>query len=197
MAHRLGSGGFGIVWLCYDNVHKKWIAVKIMTANASEERREEKIYDHLRRRASPKELAESHLVVPLEEFWIEGPNGRHLCLVLPVLGGSVKQWRGGLEPRDEMMSRDLKKFCFQVTEAVRFLHRCGICHGDLKPANILLTVHGIEDMGKEELEELLGEPEAWEVETRSGDPPAPRGPEYIVCPPQEQWWKNTLTALSL
>lgn len=97
----------------------------------------------------------------------------------------------GLKPHEQQMSGNVQTFCFQVTEAVRFLHHSRICHGDLKPGNILLTVpSSIENMGREEMKELLGEPETWAVETRSGDPPAPRGPEYIVCPPQNYWWKK-------
>ncbi|TGJ88268.1 hypothetical protein E0Z10_g440 [Xylaria hypoxylon] len=149
VVHKLGSSGFGLVWLCYDTLHSKWRAVKIMTANHSKGGREGKIY-----------------------------------------GGPIDKWRMGLDPHDAQTATDVKEFCFQVTQAVRFLHKSGICHGDLKPGNILVTVKGIDDMGKKEMLELIGQPECWEVETRSGDHPAPRGPEYIVQPPQEYWWEN-------
>ncbi|GAW11387.1 hypothetical protein ANO14919_007310 [Xylariales sp. No.14919] len=193
VVHKLGSGGFGLVWLCYDTLHGKWRAIKVMTANHSKKGREKKIYTHLQQQASLERLTEAHLVVPLEEFWIEGPNGSHLCLVLPVLGASIDKWRLGLDPHDTKTVTDMKKFCFQVTEAVRFLHKSGICHGDLKPQNILVTVEGIDDMGKEEMLELIGEPECWEVETRSGDHPAPSGPEYIVQPSEEYWWEKRMS----
>ncbi|KAI3322698.1 kinase-like protein [Xylariaceae sp. AK1471] len=190
VVHKLGSGGFGLVWLCYDTLESKWRAVKILTADHSKQEREGNIYNHLRKRASSQKLAENHLAVPLEEFWLEGPNGCHLCLVFPVLGGPIDTWRRRLEPPDAETGIDAKIFCFQVTKAVRFLHQSGICHGDLKPRNILVTLQGIDGIGKEEMLELLEEPELWEVETRSGDPPAPMAPEYIVQPPQRRWWEK-------
>ncbi|KAJ2996251.1 hypothetical protein NUW58_g1034 [Xylaria curta] len=190
VVHKLGSGGFGLVWLCYDMVQEKWRAVKVMTAEYSKGEIENRIYGRLREQASPKMLEDSHIIIPVEEFWIQGPNGRHHCLVLPVLGGSVSQWRLGLEPDEQQTATEIRKYCYQVTEAVRFMHHLGICHGDLKPSNILVTLQGIEDMGRDQMLELIGEPELWEVETRSGDDPAPRGPEYIVQPPQEDWWEK-------
>jgi len=188
---KLGSGGFGNVWLCYDTSSKKWRAVKVMTADHSKRGREQKVYDQLRARASVEDLFEKHhLAVPLDEFWIDGPNGRHLCIVLPVFGKSLNVWELLLSGLDEGTVAKKKDVCRKLTEAVRFLHHAGICHGDLKPQNVLLTLKGVEDMGKDELLELIGEPDLYGVERRNGKDPAPRAPEYIVAPPDHYWWRN-------
>jgi hypothetical protein len=42
----------------------------------------------------PAELRASHIQLPLEHFYIDGPNGRHLCLVLPFLGPRLESIDG-------------------------------------------------------------------------------------------------------
>ncbi|RWA14455.1 hypothetical protein EKO27_g631 [Xylaria grammica] len=195
VVHKLGSGGFGLVWLCQDIVTKKWRAVKIMTAEHSEQSNEEKVYKHLLERSSLKELEENHLLIPLERFWIEGPNGRHYCLVLPVLGPTVSSWRVDVSACNHgEMTEDVRKVCTHIVQAVRYLHQSGVCHGDLKPENVMMEVRGLDGLSKAEVLELLGEPETCEVETESGKPPAPRGPEYIVLPPWDPWWEGITTS---
>ncbi|KAI3322697.1 kinase-like protein [Xylariaceae sp. AK1471] len=194
IVHKLGNGGFGIVWLCQDNVTNKWRAVKIMTAEHSIKGREEKIYSHLLRQCSLKELEKNHLVMPSDQFWIEGPNGRHYCIVLPVLGPPAKSWRMDIHKGDSsdfcQTITDARTVCAQIAQAVGYLHQSGVCHGDLKPDNVMMEVRGLDDLDKAQLLELLGEPETHEVETESGDPPAPRAPEYVVRPSENFWWKD-------
>ncbi|TGJ88353.1 hypothetical protein E0Z10_g448 [Xylaria hypoxylon] len=178
VVHKLGSGGFGLVWLGQDAVTNKWRAIKIMTAEYSTEGKEEKIYNHLLQRSSFKELEENHFLIPLEQFWIEGPNGRHHCIVLPVLGPTASSWR------TEILANNSG----QITED------SGVCHGDLKPDNVMMEVKGLDGLSKAEILELLGEPETCEVETESGKPPSPRAPEYIVLPPWDAWWEGITTS---
>ncbi|KAI8954879.1 kinase-like protein [Xylaria longipes] len=197
VVHKLGSGGFGLVWLCHDTVAKKWRAVKIMTAEHSIESREEKIYNHLLQRSSLKELRKGHILIPLERFWIEGPNGRHYCIVLPVLGPPVTFWLDMIQSKrakPEQILPDSKMICTEIAQAVRLLHRLEVCHGDLKPQNIMMGVEGLDDLDKPKMLELLGVPETYEVETESGRPPAPRAPNYIVLPPHEPWWEKFVTS---
>ncbi|KAI0390595.1 kinase-like domain-containing protein [Xylariaceae sp. FL0594] len=186
--HKHGSGGFSIVWLCWDTLESKWRAVKIMTAKNSSFGREAQIYSRLRAKASTQALIEeNHLVIPLDEFWIDGPNGRHLCLVLPVLGETLEAWGLGSVPYEQDTQIQKKNFCRQIAEAVGFLHRAGICHGDLKPTNVLVRLDKVEDMGKDELLDLIGEPETSELIPLSGEPPAPHRPDYIVKDASLEW----------
>ncbi|RYP53555.1 hypothetical protein DL769_010495 [Monosporascus sp. CRB-8-3] len=169
--HKLGSGGFGIVWLCYDRDFNRWRAVKILTADLSAEssNQELKTLAYLRDQASGEELERNHIGVTLEHFYIEGPNGRHLCFVTPVFEISVAKSR--------KVSDSSSK---------------GIAHGDFKPGNILMRVEGIDDLDRCELEELLGEPDLEPMETMSGDDPRPRAPQYCVKPVSETWCKRFL-----
>ncbi|RYP42677.1 hypothetical protein DL767_000046 [Monosporascus sp. MG133] len=192
--HKLGCGGFGIVWLCHDRDFKKWRAVKILTADLSAEssNRELNTWAYLRDQASGEELERNHIGVALEHFYIEGPNGRHLCFVTPVLGCSVSRWRSMLNCEEESTMVASRNICRQVAKGLRFLHSKGIAHGDFKPGNILTRVEGIDDLDRSELEELLGEPNLEPMETMSGDDPRPRAPQYCVKPVSQTWCKRLL-----
>ncbi|KAI1264995.1 kinase-like protein [Xylariaceae sp. FL1019] len=195
VVHKLGSGGFGIVWLCHDTVTKGWRALKIMTAEDSTTTSEPKIYAHLLSQAPLQEILENHITMPLAQFWIEGPNGKHLCLVLPVVGGPVDSWNSSRPYRTDkdLVSQQLnltKPICRQITRSLNFLHKHGVCHGDVKPDNILMKLASIDGHSKDEILQILGEPVCVEVERESGEGPNPRAPKYIVRPPQHRWWKT-------
>lgn len=70
--------------------------------------------------------------MPQEHFWHVGPNGRHLCIVMPVLGPSVAGAKA-LEDVDF-----LKDVCSGIARGLAFLHSKGMAHGDLHQGNILL-----------------------------------------------------------
>lgn len=122
------------------------------------------------------ECEANHLALPIESFWIEGVNGRHLCLILPLLGDPIykKSFRD---------SPDSFKMIFrQVGKALRFLHRQGICHGDITPRNILFRLEDTTRINREEMLNLVGVPEIEHVGTFTGEKPSPRYPPYIVGP---------------
>lgn len=131
VVHKLGSGGFGTVWLCRDRHLEKWRAVKVMTADHSSDSAEAKTFDFLKKNSSLEELDRNHIAAPLDSFWISGPNGRHLCFVLPVYGCTVSRWRDGLDSVGLETAKLSKKICRQIIQGLIFLHGQGLCHGDL------------------------------------------------------------------
>ncbi|KAJ8132667.1 hypothetical protein O1611_g957 [Lasiodiplodia mahajangana] len=193
VVHKLGSGGFANAWFCYETTTKKWKAVKVMSADHSSDT-EIGIYEHLRKKASLEQLEAYHITIPSESFWLDGPNGRHLCFVMPILGHSMSHWRLRLDSTQKETEAQVQSGCRQIVEAVQFLHRNGICHGDLKPQNVLMKLDGLDTMDRDQVIELLGEPELIEVETVSGDPPQPKAPEYVVCPVSSSWCKSLISS---
>jgi len=150
---KLGHGGFATVWLCRDTKENSWRAVKIMKAdNSNEEACSELRIAKLFADVDGATLAGNHIVLPLEHLSIDGPNGRHLCLVLPLLACPIKDaWfkHGG-------NAAWRKEVGYQLAQAVAFLHSRGVCHGDLRPANILLKPRGLDLLSEEELTALIG-----------------------------------------
>ncbi|KAH7378126.1 kinase-like domain-containing protein [Cadophora sp. MPI-SDFR-AT-0126] len=173
--HKLGSGGLATVWLCRDQDTDKYVALKIIIADESrEESSELRLVNQ--EGLDLGEVGGECIAVPCEHFWHDGPNGRHLCMVLPVLGPRVSAlWDNFEDPTG--ISQDI---ALQVTRGLHFLHKNGICHGDFRPSNILLRLTGFDELSEEELLQQLGEPNKEPLLTISGESPAPSGPEYLV-----------------
>ncbi|KAI1089460.1 kinase-like domain-containing protein [Rostrohypoxylon terebratum] len=192
--HKLGSGGFGTVWLCRDLKLQKWRAVKIIAADRSFGTTEEKIFKHLRENFTLEELENNYINIPLEEFFIEGPNGTHRCQVMSSLGWKVSDWRLGQASYGEQAYKDIRNICHQITKALSFLHEHGICHGDYRPSNILMKLEGIDELNEDQILDLIGEPQVHWVQTVSGNPPKPRAPDYCVEPSymndECEWFKK-------
>lgn len=121
--HKLGHGGFGTVWLCRDSLEARYIALKVMVSDL----KSDEILD-LSLVGLDQSMPGAHYIVsPLDSFSVEGPNGTHQCLTLPPLGPCVS-------PRLWMrLEKDpaavLRKFAYQTTQALDFLHKNQICHG--------------------------------------------------------------------
>ena len=161
---KLGHGGFGTVWLCLDHRSDKWRAVKVAMAEYASNSQETRVYQHLMARFSRDELTSNYIEVPLETFWIEGPNGRHLCSVMHVLGDNLYNWSWTLSPTEvDMASRakevdvasKAKEVCCKLVRGMHFLHSNGVFHGDLRPQNILMRTRGLEDLNRDQMAELI------------------------------------------
>lgn len=121
--HKLGHGGFGTVWLCRDSVEPRYIALKVLAS----ELKSEDLPDLTLADLDQSHPGAKHIATPLDQFSLEGPNGAHYCLVLPVLGPSVSPDLWELFETDAASA--LQRFARQSTQALDFLHKNQICHG--------------------------------------------------------------------
>ena len=124
-----------------------------------------------------REPGADHVVVPLETFWVNSPNGRHLCTVLPVLGPTISEWRKEIGSDSERT----RKICRQAAEGLGFLHSKGLCHGDFRPRNILMKLRpgALDHLDRDAMCDLLGPPDSAEVRTFEGDI-SEHAPECVV-----------------
>ncbi|KAI0134565.1 kinase-like domain-containing protein [Xylariales sp. AK1849] len=174
---KLGHGGFATVWLCFHIQSKKWRAVKILQADFSKNTAPDlKIINFFAQAGvQPHQWETAHIQLPIDQFWLEGSNGRHLCLVLPLLGPMLKS-------KEESDVDTIKRLLKQAGEGLKLLHECGICHGDFRPDNILLRLSDTDHISKEEMVALLGQPATEDVERIEAKGPGPRAPRYLVEP---------------
>lgn len=82
VAHKLGYGASSTVWLARDQVEERYVAIKITVADR-QATQEKSILHHLRDAVhkTPLHAGGNHISWLLDEFTLDGPNGRHTCLV--------------------------------------------------------------------------------------------------------------------
>lgn len=164
---KLGHGQSSTVWLCLDRKSRgfKWCAVKVLAAEVSTEDSNELRFARILRQMH---LKGSHLLPPFDHFWIEGPNGRHLCLVSDVVGPSITS----------VLVTDPRDILFQAAESLQFLHQHGMCHGNLQPANIRFRIPSHRRVNEAGIGNILGPPRRETVVTLNAEG-TQRGPTHV------------------
>lgn len=197
IVHKLGFGGFSTVWLARDVLTNRWVALKIIISIAST------TYDDRSVITSHLGSTGSRLFVNVDRrFWIDGPNGRHLCLVLPVLGPNLSRLSKGIYSR--LKPAFARQVSLQAARALAHLHSNGLCHGgksyyanhiltyvgpranlvtDFTPTNMVLRLtNEFDSYNEHDLFTHFGCPRTAPLQTYSYESPAPFGPDYIVEP---------------
>ncbi|KAF1949849.1 kinase-like protein [Byssothecium circinans] len=137
---KLGFGATSTVWLARDLNQCRHVTLKLFI-NAepmgSELDNELNIYKRIE--STPKNSPGRSAVRPLlDSFDVDGPEGKHRCLVHPPL------WESVLDLRHRNPVRRLPKpvvayVLKRLFQALDLLHReCHVAHTDIKEANILL-----------------------------------------------------------
>ncbi|KAL5588374.1 hypothetical protein FOBRF1_014902 [Fusarium oxysporum] len=174
IVHKLGHGGFSVVWLAYDSFDSIWVALKIAAASDSSMMEEKAVMWH----NIISKMNDERFVTYKRFFHIEGPNGRHLCLVLPPCGPSCNTLSQYLQSR--IHGWLARRVAFQATKAIADLHSQGLCHGDFTPSNIVFLIRNLDHLDDQGIYRLFGEPQRDGLRTISGEPTGAEAPRYIV-----------------
>ncbi|RYO91707.1 hypothetical protein DL766_004387 [Monosporascus sp. MC13-8B] len=169
VVHKLGFGGFSTVWLARDALMNRWVSLKIVVA------RESPTYEASTVIASHPSITASRLFAVVDrEFWFDGPNGQHLCLVYPVLGPDLSKLSKGIYTR--IKPQFAREVSLSAARALAYMHLNGLCHGALR------LTHEFNSYEEGDLLSLFGPPRTAPMRTYSGKPPGPHAPNYIVVP---------------
>lgn len=125
--HKLGYGNFSTVWLARDHAENRYVSLKVVTAAASELSSEAKIRHHLRQ-GNPFHPGRKFVLSLLDDFWIDGPNGRHQCLVSEVVGSTIVEAKEATE-HGVLPLKAARKITAQLALGLSYIHSCGVLHG--------------------------------------------------------------------
>jgi serine/threonine protein kinase len=140
----LGHGVSGIVYLAWDTLLGKHVALKEISLQAHDEARfleEARVLDRLRHqnivRVNGVDKIDGHMIIDME--YVKGTNLHEY-----------------MRRHGKLPVREALGIAIQIADALDFAHQNSTVHRDIKPANILLTSEGVAKIADFGLAEILG-----------------------------------------
>jgi len=130
-----GSGGMADVYLAYDRVLDRHVAIKLLRARYAED---EEFVERFRREAKSAASLVNRYIVPIFD-WGEAEDGTYYIVMEYVPAGDLKDRMKGQGRLSPDAAADV---ALQVAEALQAAHERGIIHRDVKPRNILIAGSG-------------------------------------------------------
>ncbi|KAL3480486.1 kinase-like domain-containing protein [Aspergillus californicus] len=182
IVHKLGFGTYSTTWLARDRNTEKYVAVKIAIAAA--DLPESKILNALALSETSDEAHPGKALIPrvLDTFSLNGPNGRHTCLVTEPGMMTLAEAKDASYPRLFTLPV-AKAIAVQLTQAVAFLHHRAVVHADLHAGNIMFRLpNSIDELSPEQLYKKYGQPSVEPFVRLDGKPLANGIPTHGVVP---------------
>jgi serine/threonine-protein kinase SRPK3 len=126
IVHKLGFGSYSTVWLARDSQRDRYVALKMLLARFSQKTSEAEISRTLRG-SRPDDTGKRYVHVLDDEFFVDGPNGRHICLVSEPAKCEVGTLKDGKLPPLEFV----RAVVAQAILGLRYIHSCGVVHGGM------------------------------------------------------------------
>ncbi|SMR62114.1 unnamed protein product [Zymoseptoria tritici ST99CH_1E4] len=179
VVHKLGYGGYSTIWLARDQLRNRYVSLKILLASESENDSEGEILGYLGDGDS-WDQGKRFIPLLLEEFSIEGPNGRHSCLVQQPAGCSIPELK---ENSTNFMfpAETARSIAAQLIMGLSYIHGHGVCHADLHLRNLLLRGPDLETLEPDMLYKQY-RLDTVPIRRIDGAPAQPHAPLYAVYP---------------
>lgn len=134
--HKLGYGFFSTVWLARDRARQRYVAMKIMRADIPNDLLDrQKMVLHSLRNHKTHEKERGSVSIVDDDFDIDGPNGKHWCLVSKAMGcdlDSMKEAYSGWSRRSLPLA-DTLSMISQLVQGMAYIHSCGVVHAGTPP----------------------------------------------------------------
>ncbi|MFO0809685.1 MAG: serine/threonine-protein kinase [Gemmataceae bacterium] len=134
---RLADGGMSAVYLGYDPVERRPVALKVLADHLTHDKTSTDRF--LREARLGQSLQHQHLVRTLGAER-DPATGRHF-LVLEYVDGPSGQFL--IDRTGPLAVRDAVRIVLDAAYALEFLHARRLVHRDIKPGNILITTSGV------------------------------------------------------
>lgn len=131
---RIGKGGMGSVYKAYHRHLDRFVAMKVLRLQASQNQHE---VQRFRQEARALHLLSHPNIVSCYAF---GIHEDHCYLVMDLIEGTTL--REDVETHGPLSADRFRQIFRQVLSALRHAHENGIVHRDLKPDNIMLVSEG-------------------------------------------------------
>lgn len=130
----IGEGGMANVYLAYDTILNRKVAVKILRGDLSED---EKFVRRFQREA----IAASSLNHPniVEVYDVGEDDGKYFIVMEYVEGRTLKQL---IKKRGALTLAEVVDIMLQLTSAIAHAHESYIIHRDIKPQNVIILEDG-------------------------------------------------------
>jgi serine/threonine protein kinase len=110
---------------------------------------------------SPKDFDSNFVLLSLDSFVLEGPNGKHHCLVADPMGPSISavlnappEFYDPLNPPTQRFPTPRNKsFLRNILCGLKFLHNNNVVHGDLQSGNVLFSLKHLTALDPSKLEQ--------------------------------------------
>ncbi|KAH8648317.1 kinase-like domain-containing protein [Tricladium varicosporioides] len=176
IVNKLGYGAYSTVWLAMDSSQNRLVALKVLRGDVSLVGTEAKLAGILAAHQDRHLLA-----LPEQSFKVEGPNGIHDVVVLPIAGPTLSQYMEGLE--EHRLPVNIRNRAIQeIVRGLACLHQAGFGHGDLHTSNILLRLPDSYLKNQEDLLACIGSPVSEPVMRMDGKPITEHAPELVFLP---------------
>jgi serine/threonine-protein kinase SRPK3 len=110
---------------------EQWVSIKIIMAESSKQSAELRNFLSLAWHRQGH-LRSKYIVQLLDDFFHQGPNGTHQCLVFELLGPTVDAIvREIYEGEDVLEPETILRMSEQLLQAINFIHEVGYAHGGM------------------------------------------------------------------
>lgn len=143
VVNKLGHGVDSTVWLAHDTRDDKAVAMSVLMSETSGAAAKNRfaIQHHLACGDS-SHAGYSTILLPTDDFEINGPNGKHSCFVMPVIGPSIgvvtKRGQGAAARGLPLLMA--KQAVFDLANGVAYMTSRGVVHGGRTYFNLTIRL---------------------------------------------------------